>query len=117
MNESIDIRRKATHGRVVVLDVEGRLDAKGAAVLRERGSEVAAEGCNLILNLSGVTFIGSSGLGALLALSEEFQEQAGEVRIAAPSEAARMVFQFISLQRILEIDIDETSSLKALNAA
>ena len=117
MSESIEITRTATHGRVVVLQVSGRLDAKAAKVLRDRGSEVAAEGCNLVLNLSGVTFLGSSGLGALLALSEEFQDQAGEVRIAAPSEAARMVFQFVSLERILEIDLDELTALKALKVA
>ena len=117
MNEPLIITRSATHGRVAVLHVQGRLDSRTADDLRRRGSEVAAEGRNLILNLNGVTFMGSSGLGALLALSEEFQEQAGEVRIVDPSEAARIVIELVSLDQVLGIDPDETSALHAMKAA
>jgi len=117
MNEPLVIERTATHGRVVVLRVEGRLDVKTAPLLRSSGAEVAAEGRNLILNLSGVTFMGSSGLGALLSLHEEFQEQAGEVRIVEPSPAATLVMQLVSLDRLLGIDPDEASALKAMQAA
>jgi anti-sigma B factor antagonist len=117
MNEPLVITRSATHGRVVVLHVEGRLDSRTADVLRQRGAEVAAEGRNLILNLGGVTFMGSSGLGALLALSEEFQEQAGEVRIVEPSAAAKAVIQLVSLDQVLGIDLDEGEALKAMRAA
>ena len=78
---------------------------------------MAAEGRNLILNLNGVTFMGSSGLGAVLALSEEFQEQAGEVRIAEPSEAARIVIDLVSLDQVVGIDPDEAAALEAMKAA
>jgi anti-sigma B factor antagonist len=117
MSDALVIRRTGTFGRVAVLHVEGRLDAKTAIQLRERGAAVAAEGRNLILNLSGVTFLGSTGLGALLALSEEFQEQAGEVRIAEPSAAAREVIELVSLDRVVQIDPDEASALKLMQAA
>lgn len=117
MNESIAIRRTATYGRVAVLFVQGRLDSKNANILRECGAEVAAEGRNLILNLSGVSFMGSSGLGALLALSEEFQEQGGEIRIVEPSEAARTVIKLVSLDQLLGIDADEASALKVMKAS
>ena len=117
MSDTIVIERTATHGRVVVLRVEGRLDVRTAPLLRARGAEVAAEGRNLILNLSGVTFLGSSGVGALLSLHEEFQEQAGEVRIVDPSEAAWTVIDLVSLQRLLAIDRDEAAALDAMRAA
>ena len=117
MNESLVITRLANHARVAVLQVRGRLDSSTADTLRERGAEVAAEGRNLILNLNGVTFMGSSGLGALLALSEEFQDQAGEVRIVDPSEAARIVIELVSLDQVLGIDPDEASALQAMKAA
>ncbi len=117
MSESIVIERTATYGRVAVLRVAGRLDIKTAPELRTRGAEVAAEGRNLVLNLSGVTFMGSSGLGALLSLHEEFQEQAGEVRIAEPSEAAQSVIRLVSLDKLLVIDRDEATALEAMKAA
>lgn len=117
MSESLTIRRTATQGRVVVLQVEGRLDAATSNALRERGGEVAAEGRNLVINLSGVTFMGSSGLGAILALCEEFHEQAGEVRLAELSKPAMTVVQLVSLERIVPIDSDEAAAIRQLDAA
>lgn len=117
MSDALVIRRSATKGRSAVLQIEGRLDAKTATELRVRGAEVAAEGRNLVLNLKGVTFMGSSGLGAILALSEEFQEQAGQVHLTELSEAARQVAQLVSLERVVPIHPDEASALKSLEAA
>lgn len=116
MSESFVIQRTATRGRVVVLLLQGRLDAKAATALRQSGAQVAAEGRNLVLNLSGVTFMGSSGLGAILALSEEFREQAGEVRIADLSEAAKAVIRLIPLDQVVGIDADEESAIQHLAA-
>ena len=117
MTDTLTITRTLTADRLAVLQVEGRLDTKTANQLRRKGAEVAAEGRNLIVNLRGVTFMGSSGLGALLALSEEFHEQAGEIRIAEPSEAARLVFRLVSLDQILFIDESEVDALEAMRAA
>jgi anti-sigma B factor antagonist len=117
MPDSLKITRTLTADRLAVLRVEGRLDSKNANQLRKAGAEVAAEGRNLVINLRGVTFMGSSGLGALLALSEEFHEQAGEIRVAEPSEAACLVFRLVSLDQILLIDNTEPESVAALKAA
>jgi len=117
MTGTLTITRTLTEPDLAVLRVEGRLDAKHAGLLRKKGAEVAAEGRNLVINLKGVTFMGSSGLGALLALSEEFQEQAGEVRVVEPSEAARLVFRLISLDQILNIDEHEATAVEALRVA
>lgn len=117
MSGTIRITRTLTEDRLVVLKVDGRLDAHNANHLRKKGAEVAAEGRNLVINLRGVTFMGSSGLGALLALSEEFQEQAGEIRVVEPSEAARLVFRLVSLDQILMIDETEAEGVSALRRA
>ena len=81
MNEPFVITRLANHARVAILQVRGRLDSSTADTLRARGAEVAAEGRNLILNLNRVTFMGSSGLGALLALAPETLPRAAEVAL------------------------------------
>jgi anti-sigma B factor antagonist len=114
MIDTVVINRTSTQGRIAILHVQGRLDAKTSHFLRERGAEVAAEGKDLIINLNGVTFMGSSGLGALLALSEEFGEQAGRVRITEPSDAVRSVLSLLSLDQVLAIDSTENESLKAM---
>lgn len=112
--QSIEIVPGNSRGRVAVLRVLGRLDAETAPVLLERCGAVQASGQNLVLDLAGVTFLGSSGVGALLALVEQFQEQAGQVHFVALSEASRAVVDLLDLESYLPIHATEDEALRAL---
>ena len=117
MDNNVVITRTATHGRVAILKVEGRLDWKAASQLLTRGGEVAAEGRDLVINLEGVTLISSSGLGALLALTEQFQEQSGSVRLVQLSPVVKAVLDLVDLEDVVTIDPDEATALQNLKAA
>ena len=67
MDNGLEIRRGETHGKTVVLRVVGRIDAKTAPRLLQGAMPFAGMGRNLVLNLADVTFMGSSGVGVLLA--------------------------------------------------
>jgi anti-sigma B factor antagonist len=103
-------------GRVTILRVRGRLDGGTAPSLLERCALVQAQGRNLVLNLSQVSFLGSSGIGAMLVLVEQFQEQAGEVRFAALSESAKGVIALLDLGQYLTIHATEDQAVAALAA-
>ena len=103
-------------GRAAVMRLKGHLDATTAPQLLERAALVQAQGRNLVLNLSEVEFLDSSGVGAMLLLSEQFQEQAGAVRFAALSDAARMVVELLDLDRFLKIDATEADALAVMEA-
>jgi len=105
-----------TRGRVVSLRVRGRLDADTAPLLLQRCGEVQARGQNLVLNLSEVTFLGSTGVGALLALVEQFQEQAGTVHFAALSTEAQTVIDLLDLDSYLSIHASEAQAFTAMAA-
>ena len=96
--------------RTVALRWRGRLDASTAPVLLARAARIQAEGRNLVLNLAEVTFLDSSGVGAMLVLTEQFQEQAGTVRFVALSEAARTVVELLDLDRHLNIGATEAEA-------
>ena len=71
------------------------------------------------LDFSGRTALvvgGSSGIGALLVLVEQFQEQGGSVRFASLSPAVDSVVKLLNLDRFLSIDATETASFAALGA-
>jgi anti-anti-sigma factor len=74
--------------------VEGELDASTAALVTAAVSTEADSGGTLRLDLSGVTFIDSSGLGVLVDLSRQVSERGGSVQIDDPSS---------SVARLLEI--------------
>ena len=116
MTNELEISKPEERGGAVLLRVKGRLDVKTSPILLRRVAEVQANGQNLVLNLSEVSFMGSSGIGALLVLVEQFQEQGGSVRFAALSPAVDSVVKLLNLDRFLSIDSSETDALAALKA-
>lgn len=94
----------APHGAratgVVVLS--GRLDMLAAAELKSRIQRLVAEGWSqLVLDLSGVSFIDSSGLGALIGGLKAARTAGGDCRLARPVEQIRYVLQVSTLDRVL----------------
>jgi len=110
------ITNETSRGKTVLLRVTGRLDAKSAPTLMGRCGDVRSAGSNLILNMESVSFVASSGIGALLALAEQFKESAGQVRIAAPSAAVESVIKLLNLDQFLNIDPSEDQAFSALEA-
>ncbi|HKW50871.1 MAG TPA: anti-sigma factor antagonist, partial [Candidatus Eisenbacteria bacterium] len=114
MTNELEISKPEDRGGTVLLRVKGRLDVKTSPILLQRVAEIQANGQNLVLNLSEVSFMGSSGIGALLVLVEQFQEQGGSVRFASLSPAVDSVVKLLNLDRFLSIDPTESESLAAL---
>ncbi len=69
-----------------ILVVSGRVSAEMAATLKDRlYAELSEHRYALLLDLSRVEFMGSAGLGALIAAVKEARSHGGELVIAAPS--------------------------------
>lgn len=116
MTHGLEISEAENRGRTAVLRLKGRLDVKTSPILLQRVSEIEANGQNLVINLAEVTFMGSSGIGALLVIVEQFQEQAGVVRLASPSPAVEAVIKLLNLDRFLAVDPSEEKSLAEIGA-
>jgi anti-anti-sigma factor len=114
MTNELEISKPEDRGGAVLLRVKGRLDVKTAPILLQRVAAIQGNGQNLVLNLSEVTFMGSSGIGALLVLVEQFQEQGGSVRFVSLSPAVDSVVKLLNLDRFLNIDLTENDALAAL---
>ena len=99
---------------VHVLRIQGRLDAKNAQTFVARCRALREQGTRqLIVNLSGVGFVASSGIGILLALTEEYQDQGGTVQLVALSEAVRSVLDLLNLTQFLHIFPNEQDLIPA----
>jgi anti-anti-sigma factor len=115
MAEPFDITRLEGVS-TVALHVSGNLDARNSPKLVEAADDVRGRGQNLILVLTKVPFIASSGIGALLAIVEDFSEIGRSVRLAALSPEVESVIQLLNLDQFLTIDGDEEQSRQALEA-
>jgi len=116
MSDDLVISSVGNGGRTAVLRLKGRLDVRTSPILLQKAAEIQANGQNLVLNLSEVSFMGSSGIGALLVLVEQFQEQAGVVRLASPSPSVASVIKLLNLDRFLAVDPSEEKALAEIGA-
>lgn len=114
MPEPFHVETVTVDDRTTLLRVQGRLDSVSAAVLVQKCTSIRSAGRNLVLNLSEVSFIASSGVGALLALAEQFQEAANSVRLVALSPAVDSVIRLLNLDQFLPIEASEHEALSAL---
>ena len=99
-----DIAVRRDNGRVVV-DVRGEVDVTGAATLGDVLRDLAAEGVHdLVLDLSAVTFLDSTGLSVLVAARNRCRAQEGEVTLCEPSPAAWKVLAIAGLDRLFPVE-------------
>jgi len=116
MAEAFEITAGESRGRAAVVRLRGRLDAGGVQALLNHTSRVLAAEQNLVLNLSQVSFIGSSGVGALLVTLEMFREQGCDVRFVELSAAVAAAIQVLNLDRFLPIEASEDVAISKLAA-
>lgn len=91
-----------TDGGIVVVRSAGRLNMAAAPQLRAVVAECAAAGqSRIVVDLSAITFIDSSGLGALIGGLKTARQADGDLRIAAPAEQVATVLGLTNLDRVL----------------
>ena len=85
-----------------LLTLEGRLNMVAAPRLRTAVDEsVAAQRPRIVVDLSGVSFIDSSGLGALVAGLKKARQASGDLRITGLTPQVETVLKLTNLDRVL----------------
>lgn len=105
MPETLLIQSGSLEAKARVLHLSGRLEAAGAQRLRQQCLGLRGQGMlRIVLELSGLTFVASSGLGTFLLLTEEFGHAGGKVVLAAPGESVLSVIKLLNLDKFLNIE-------------
>lgn len=86
----------------VVLALHGRLNMVSTGSLREAVQNVVDGGsARIVIDLSGVDFVDSSGLGALVSGLKTTRQAGGDLRIACANDQVRLVLGLTNLERVL----------------
>ena len=97
----MEIDRSERDG-VVILTASGRFNMVSAPRLKKLVDTVVADGqTRIVVDLSGVVFIDSSGLGALIGGLKSARQASGDLRIAGATEQVLVVLGLTNLDRIL----------------
>src|SRR5689334_12027009 len=87
---------------ITIVQVSGRLDLLSAADAKRQITRLIAEGHRrLIVSLAEITFIDSSGLGALIGCLKAARLAGGDLRIAHSTEQAKVILKLTTLNRVL----------------
>ncbi len=98
---SLDVESRQTDSGVTVLAPSGRLDVVGAPALKEAVSEAMKNGQpRLVIDMEGVTFVDSSGLGSVVSALKQVRTSKGDLRLAAPNQQVRVVLELTTLDRV-----------------
>lgn len=98
----MELVRSVREGGEVVLSPTGRLNLTTAAQLRQCvATEVEQGRARVVLDLAGVSFVDSSGLGAMVSGLKTARQAGGDLRIAAAGEQVRTVLGLTNLDRVL----------------
>lgn len=105
----VDDLHPTLRGRLVRLDgadayhVQGEIDVASQAALRRRMSEVIAAGSgDVVMELSEVSFIDSTGLRMMLDLHRTLTGQGRRLRLRGAQGPVRRLFELTAMFEILE---------------
>ena len=100
----MEITKRAYDGDVMVLTVDGEVDAHTAPELKGALTILLDAGHGrIVVDVSEMTFISSAGLRAILHAHRQAVERGSQIKLVGPTEQVRRVFEIVGLFDLLEI--------------
>lgn len=90
-------------GDTAVLTLTGEIDAYTAPRLREQLVELAGDNKNLVINLEGVSFLDSTGLGVLVSGLKRFRSEGGDLVVVCTHPQVCKVFEITGLTKVIRL--------------
>lgn len=104
---------KANDKEIMLIEMEGRLDSIQSEEFEEKIFHLIKEGYNyLLVNLSKITYLGSSGIRILLAASSKIKQNKGKLVITNMPSTGFKILQAMQLVESFEIYDDDKTALK-----
>lgn len=89
---------------VTVVHLKGELDGSNYKDLQSRVDElISGDTNNIIIDMSGLSFMGSAGLRALHTSAKSTQEKGGSVKLLKPSDAAQRVLKTLGFDQFFDV--------------
>lgn len=100
----MEISTCAHENNVMVLKVEGEVDAHTARDLSKTLTDLLGQGHHrIVIDVSGMTFISSAGIRAILYTHREAVRLGGKVRLVGPTDQVRRIFEIVGFFELLQI--------------
>jgi anti-sigma B factor antagonist len=100
---------------VTVIDATGRITlGEGASTFRDTVRDLASKGDKkILLNLSDVTYIDSSGIGELVSGFTTVTNHGGVLKLLGLSKRVKDLLQITKLYTVFEVFDDESTAVRS----
>jgi anti-sigma B factor antagonist len=97
---------------VLVIELrEDNLDASNVREFRDAVQSLVQDRTRVVLDLSGVKFVDSSGLGALISCLRQQNGRKGDFRLCEMSRTVRALFELMRMHRVFNIFESRTDAV------
>jgi len=102
-------------GDVTVVDAAGRITlGEGSSALRDMLRDMVAKGQKkILLNLSEVSYIDSSGIGELVSGFTTVTNQGGSLKLLGLTKRVKDLLQITKLYTVFDVHDDEASAVRS----
>ena len=109
----MEITTEKTDSVVVVGLAADSLDASNTNEFKSTAAQSVQPKTKMVLDLTQVQFIDSSGIGAILALLRKVTETGGDLKLSGLNQQVRTLFELVRLHHILDIYDTREEATKA----
>ena len=106
---NLDIAILEPRGSIIGGDETDELKTKAKDLL-EQGNK------KLIIDLGGVTYVNSSGIGALVSIHSMYQKSAAKVKLCNMSKGIENVFVITKLTSVFDVEEEREEAIKKFSA-
>jgi anti-sigma B factor antagonist len=98
------LKEICTDNNVLLIELnEDNLDASNAREFRDAMQLMMRERTRVVLDMTGVRFVDSSGLGALISCLRLLNNREGDFKLCAMSKSVRALFELMRMDRVFNI--------------
>ena len=103
---------------VTVIDMDGRITlGEGSGLLRDLIREKLAAGQKkIVMNLAGINYIDSTGLGELVSGYRQVKSQGGELKLLNLNKKVSDLLQITKLYTVFDIHTDEAQAVASFHS-
>ena len=101
---------------IYLISVQGEIDAGSSIYLDDALKNAMENGeKKIIVDLSGLDYISSAGLGVFISHLDEFKLQNVQLALFGINETVKQVFDILGLEKILTIEETKEAAVNSLN--
>ncbi len=97
-----------------VVDVRGEIDLSTVPVFKDALGAATEKGSHVIINMTDVTYMDSSGFGTLLSAKKKLRSNGGSIHLVGCNEVIARMLHITRLNTIFNLHASEDDALRSL---